>query len=224
MDTGHRPISVVLADHNLLIRQGLRRILEEQGNMAIVGEARNAQEALALVQELSPDVLLINVGLPHLGGIPTIRRVKQAAPQTEVVAISAEAGDQVMAALEAGAAGYLLADTEPETLLRVIRGARDGELIMAARPFPGRSGRGTERRTRRFAEGKAGHLSAREMEILQEIAQGATDREIAAHLTISEATVKTHIRSILKKVKARNRAHAVARFLGEPGDGAPGQR
>jgi len=204
-------IRVLIADHQVLTRRGLKAVLDGEGGIEVVGEAASSHEVFTLVKERRPDIVLMNMELPPLGGIGTNMTLKLEAPEIEVVLISGRDPDErVMQAMEVGASGFVLTDISPENLVRVIRSVADGGTVIHPKII--------RRLVRRLSTGRDGAprtegLSEREWEILLHIAQGATDKEIATRLHISETTVKTHVRSILKKTQTRNRTEAVAKVL-----------
>ncbi|MDR5694902.1 MAG: response regulator transcription factor [Armatimonadota bacterium] len=204
-------IRILIADHQVLTRRGLKALLDGEGGIEVVGEASSSQEVFALVKERKPHIVLMNMELPPLGGIGTTMTLKLEVPEIEVVLISGrDPDDRVMEAMEVGASGFVLTDISPENLVRVIRSVADGGTVIHPKIIRRLVHRLSSTRNGTVrAEG----LSVREWEILLHIAQGFTDREIATRLHISETTVKTHVRSILKKTQTRNRTEAVTKVL-----------
>jgi DNA-binding NarL/FixJ family response regulator len=219
-------IRVLVADDQTLVRSGFRLILDAQADIDVVGEAGDGAEALALARELSPDVVLMDIRMPRLDGLDATRKLvaTNGAPRV-LVLTTFDADEYVYAAMRAGASGFLLKDVRAEQLAEAVRTVAAGETLLAPtvtrrlierfmhRPAPG------EQRPERLAE-----LSERELEVLRLVAQGLSNREIAATLFVSEATVKTHVTRVLSKLELRDRVQAVVLAyecgLVEPGDGA----
>ena len=201
---------VLLADDQAMVRSGLRLILELRG-VEVVGEAADGAEAVTLAAELEPDVVLMDVRMPGTDGIEATRRIVAAGLPCRVVVLTTFDLDQhVYDALRAGAAGFLLKDASADQLVGAVERAVAGEVPMAPQV--------TARLVDRFLEREPGSaavppgvesLSPREREVLSLVAQGLTNPEIAERLVLSLATVKTHVRSILAKLDARDRVHAV---------------
>jgi DNA-binding NarL/FixJ family response regulator len=209
-------VRVMVVDDMTLVRQGIESLLKGIDSVEIVGEVCDVQEALGILPRVSPDVVLLDQDMPGLATPEAVSLLKQHRPQTEIIVLS-EAPDEERAfrALEAGASGYVLKDISPENLVRAIHGVCDGRTM--THPYI------TRRLIERFRAlmqertGKNGaHLAGltnRELGIVMEMAEGATDREIAKKACLGESTVKSHIRSILRKIGARNRTQAVAYLL-----------
>jgi DNA-binding NarL/FixJ family response regulator len=202
--------SVLLADDQAMVRSGLRMILELRG-LVVVGEAADGAEAALLAAELEPDVVLMDVRMPGTDGIEGLRRIVAAGLPCRVVVLTTFDLDQhVYDALRAGASGFLLKDASAEQLVGAVERAAAGEVPMAPQV--------TARLVDRFLEREpdagtpppgVAALSPREREVLSLVAQGLTNPEIAERLVVSLATVKTHVRSILAKLDARDRVQAV---------------
>ena len=193
----------MVVDDHPVVRDGLRGVLDGEADMLVVGEAGHGAEALARVAEAAPDVVLMDLRMPTMGGVEAITALRTQAPGVRVLVLTTFDTDRdVLPAIEAGATGYLLKDTPREELLRAVRAAHRGEAVLS----PAVAGRlmGQVRAPERDA------LSAREMEVLRLVAAGSTNREAARALFISEATVKTHLLHIYAKLEVRDRASAVA--------------
>jgi len=209
-------LRVLIVDDTTLVRQGLRSLLEQRGGVDLVAEARSVPEALELLHTLNPDVVLLDQDIPGFDLAEAIRRLKAELPRTEVI-ILAEWPDEKRAleSLEAGAVGYVLKDIHIDNLARAIEGVTNGRTIL--HPRIARQLVESFRslmRERREKEGTwLGGLTSRELEILLQMTKGATDREIASKMFLSATTVKSHIRSIYRKIGARNRTQAVALVL-----------
>jgi NarL family two-component system response regulator LiaR len=196
-------ISVVIADDHPFVRHGLRTYLETLEDMDVAGEATNGVEAVELVERLLPDVVLMDLVMPEMDGIGAIRRIREVAPSTRVIALTSFADDEkVFPAIKAGAAGYLLKDVRPADLADAVRKASRGEALLApsvaARLMQEVSG---ER------PAPAG-LTERELEVLRLIARGMSNKQIAGELVVSEKTVKTHVSNILAKLHLADRTQA----------------
>jgi two-component system NarL family response regulator len=199
-----RPVRVLVADDHRLMREGTAALLRSDERVEVVGLASDGLEAVALAERRRPDVALVDLAMPRLGGIETCAVMRERLPGLHVLVLTvSEREDDLYAALRVGAAGYLLKDMPPAELVAAVIEAGRGEPriapLMAARmleEFP----RGDP------LEG----LSEREREVLALLAAGLRNREIAERLIIGEATVKTHVRHVLEKLRLRNRAEAAA--------------
>ncbi|MGD9987764.1 response regulator [Pseudonocardia sp.] len=199
------PIRVLIVDDHPVVRDGLRGVLTAEADLAVVGEAGNGAEALARLAAFDEpvDVVLMDLRMPVMGGVEAIRQLRRNGAGPRVLVLTTFDTDRdVLPAIEAGATGYLLKDTPREELLRAVRAAHRGEAVLS----PAVAGR-LMGQVRRPAEEA---LSARELEVLQLVAGGATNREAARRLFISEATIKTHLLHIYAKLDVRDRASAVS--------------
>jgi NarL family two-component system response regulator YdfI len=202
------PIRILVADDHLIIRQGLRLILETQEGFELVGEAADGAEAVRLCAELHPDVVLMDLRMPGLDGLSAIERLRTEQPGIAVVILTTfNEDDLMMRGLQLGAKGYLLKDTDREALFNTIWAASRGETLL--RP---------EIMARVLAQGKAAgvpatisvDLTERELEVLRGVAQGERSKEIAFRLGITERTVKAHLASIYNRLGVDSRAAAIA--------------
>ena len=208
---------IVIVDGHTLFRRGVRNILELEGDMEVIGEAGNGREAIALVEELTPDVILMDVGLPAPNGIETTQRIKRELPHTGVIVLAAnDDEDQLFEAIKAGAAAYVLKDIDPSDLIAIIRRVRSGEYLINDKVFakPAVASRVLKEFRELAVYGNDAQpifapLSPREVEILDNIAQGMTNKQVAYALSISEQTVKNHMSSILHKLSVNDRTQAV---------------
>jgi DNA-binding NarL/FixJ family response regulator len=209
-------VRVMVIDDMTLVRQGIESLLRGRESVEIVGQASDVPEAMNTIAQIDPDVVLLDQDMPGLATPEAVSLLKQHQARTEIIVMS-EAPDEERAfrALEAGASGYVLKDISPENLIRAIHGVCDGRTV--THPYITR--RLIERfrvlmqeRTSQNGAHLAG-LTNRELGIVVEMAEGATDREIAKKACLGESTVKSHIRSILRKIGARNRTQAVAYLL-----------
>ena len=209
-------LRVMLVDDHALVRSAVRQAISAP-EIELVGEAANAEEALALAPALRPDILLLDIDLPGMGGLQLLAELAPRLPQTKIVMLTVSSSERdLLDAVARGAAGYLTKDLSPEALLRTLRGTQRGELAMSRR-FAARALRhfADAARRGRISVGAADDLlalSPRENDVLAMLADGLTDREIANALTISPRTVETHVSNILHKLGVRNRAEAAQRY------------
>lgn len=204
-------IRVVIADDHAVVRQGLRFLLEQQGDIAVVGEGADGARAVALVADLLPDVALVDLLMPAMDGVTAIRAIKLAAPTTRVIVLTSyHEDDQIFAAIEAGALSYLLKDTNPRGIVAAVRAAARGESVLhpmvAARVL---------REMRQAPRSPLDDLTQREVKVLTRLARGRSNREIAVDLSIGEQTVKTHVSNILSKLHLADRTQAAIYALQE---------
>jgi DNA-binding NarL/FixJ family response regulator len=195
-------IRVLIVDDHPVVRGGLRGVFAGDPDFEVVGEAANGREALEQIRRQPVDVVLMDLRMPEMGGVEAIQQVRSLSPETQVLVLTTYDSDRdVIPAIEAGASGYLLKDVPGDELLRAVRAVMKGESVLSP-PVARR----LISQVRRPA-GEA--LSQREIEVLQQVANGASNREIAAALFVSEATVKTHLLHIFEKLGVRDRAAAV---------------
>jgi NarL family two-component system response regulator LiaR len=200
-------ISVLITDDHALVRNGIRDFLELQPDLSVLGEASSGEQAVQMATELAPDVVLMDLVMPGIGGVEATRKVKQASPHSQIIVLTSYHEDEyIFPALRAGALSYVLKDIGPDELAETIRRAARGESVLhprvAARVV--QEVRGARNDTPNlFTE-----LSDRELEVLRLIADGLANAEIANKLIISEKTVKGHVSNILGKLHMLDRTQA----------------
>lgn len=211
-----KPITVLLAEDHMIVREGLRALLKLETDMKIVGEAENGRQAVALVSQLGPDVVVMDIAMPLLNGLEATRQILQTAPSTKVLMLSAHSDDayveQVMAL---GAAGYLIKQTAAHVLPEAIREVQQGRTFFS--PSISRRIKNHDRKTPARGQRpgkKAPLLTSRETEVLQLIAEGKANKQTADELHISIKTVEKHRQSLMQKLNIHDTAgltrHAIA--------------
>jgi two-component system NarL family response regulator len=193
-------IRILIADDHSVVREGLVSLVKRKSDMIVVGEASNGREAVDLWREHRPDVTLLDLRMPELDGVGAIKEIRELDEDARIVVLTTFDGDEdIYRAIKAGAKGYLLKDSAREALMDCIRRVHAGETCIP----PSLAAKLAER-----VSGEA--LSAREIEVLQRVAAGKSNKEIGAELFISEGTVKTHVKSIFSKLDVVSRTEAVA--------------
>lgn len=200
-------IGVLIADDHTLFRRGVRKMLETEDDMSVLGEASTGREALQMARELMPDVILMDVQMPEMDGIEATRALHREMPHIGIVFVTMHANDEfVFRGLQAGGRGYVVKDADPETMLRAIRAVAKGESLLDASV--------AQKVMRQFAAldrsptPLVDSLTPREVEVLKLIAEGMSNKEIAGRLGLSEKTVKNHINNILSKLHLYDRTQA----------------
>jgi NarL family two-component system response regulator YdfI len=201
-------IKLLIADDHLIIRQGLRLILETETDFELIGEASDGNDALSLCKKLKPDVVLMDLRMPNTDGLTAIEKLRVEQPDIAVVILTTFNEDDLMLrGLQAGAHGYLLKDTDRNTLFNTIRAAARGETLLKpeimARIL-------SQKNIAKVESNERTNLTDRELEVLEAVARGERSKEVASHLGISERTVKAHLASIYNKLGVDSRAAAIA--------------
>jgi len=198
-------IRILVADDHPIVRDGLIAILSTQPDFQVVGEAASGVEVVRLVDQLDPDVILLDLEMPEMDGVQALEQIRQTHPHSQAIVFTAfDTDERILAAVRAGAKGYLLKGSPREEIFRAVRLASQGSSLL--QPVI------ASRLLHHVAESTSDHpnLTGREMEVLELLAQGKTNKEISAALVISERTTKFHISSLLRKLGAGNRTEAVA--------------
>jgi NarL family two-component system response regulator LiaR len=207
------PIRIFIADDHAIVRKGIGAVLEIVPDIDVVGEAENGREAVAQVEVLRPDVILMDLVMPEMDGIEAIRHIKDRQPDARILVLTTFAGeDKIFPAIKAGALGYHLKDSRPEELVQAIRQVYRGESSLhpvIARKVLEELSRPSERPP------TPDPLTPREVEVLRLVAQGLENREIAEKLVITEATVRTHVSNITGKLHVASRTQAALYALRE---------
>ena len=199
---GSREIRVLLVDDQEMVRLGIRGMLKYSDGLVVVGEAADGEQALAKVEAAKPDVVLLDIHMPKMDGVETMKRLRELSPEIRVILLSVYAKDEyIFDGLRAGARGYLLKDIGEDELVRAIKTVHAGGSLLP--PVV------AERLVDQLEIHAGPHLTDREMEVLQLIAAGARNKEIAEHLSLSLRTVRFHIDNTYQKLGARNSTGAV---------------
>lgn len=211
------PITVLIVDDHQVVRAGLRSMIEDEKGITVVGEAGDGEEALAMVKELSPTLVLMDIEMPKMNGLEATRLIKSVAPTTSVVMISGyDKESYVIEAIRAGAAGYVLKDVSRDLLVNMVKAVSAGgellastmlrralEHVVASQPESHQEGVGS----------LADSISPREHEVLDLMVEGLTNKQIASHLSLAEDTVKKHVQSVIAKLQASDRTQAAVKAV-----------
>jgi two-component system, NarL family, nitrate/nitrite response regulator NarL len=219
VDSSEQPLRILIVDGDAFFRRGVREIVNEAAGMHVVGEAADGEQAVQLARELGAhqlDLVLIDVDLPRLDGIAAAQQLIRNDPSLAVAMLTLSTLDQdLVNSVRSGAIGFLSKNLAPDALVRALHGFQRGESLPMSRAM-GQKLLGMVRQSgtppRSMVAPPTPNLTPREKEVLELVAHGARDREIAQQFVISESTVKKHVQNILRKLQARNRAEAVARL------------
>ena len=204
-------IKLLIVDDHMVVRDGLNSMLGRQKDFAVVGQAKNGLEAVERARELGPHVILMDLRMPEMDGVEAMRRIKAEDEDAKFIVLTTFDSDEyIFDAIEAGAKGYLLKDASREDLFQAVRAVHRGESIMQ----PGVAAKVLDRFAQLSRESAGVEVvSEREVEVIHLMARGASNKEIASTLGISESTVKTHVANILQKLDAKDRTQAVTQAM-----------
>jgi NarL family two-component system response regulator LiaR len=201
-------IRLLVVDDHPLVRKGIVAVLETEPDMEVVGECSDGAEAVAQAEKLKPDVILLDLMMPHMDGVEAAQKIKETAPDTQILVLTSfGSADKIFPALNAGVTGYLLKDSDPGELQRAIRRVHRGENYLhpkVTRELLNRMAQPPEPQASQQPE----LLTERELEVLRCIARGMSNAEIAQQLVVSEATVHTHVNRVLTKLNLNSRTQA----------------
>jgi NarL family two-component system response regulator LiaR len=210
-----RPIRVLLVDDHAVVRKGLRALFEREPGIEVVGEAADGEQAVQAVDRLRPDVILMDLEMPGIGGVEAARQMSESHPASKIVVLTSHAAEEdVFPALKAGALGYLLKHSAPDDVVRAIHQAHQGETVLhpaIARMVLQELNRPPQPRQQPTTD----PLSGREIEVLRLLARGMSNQEIADTLVVGEATVRSHVSAILRKLQLASRTQAALYALRE---------
>jgi two-component system, NarL family, response regulator LiaR len=207
MENQQQPITLLIVDDHIVVRQGLRTFLETQPDLKVIGDTASGKEALSMVEQYLPDVALVDLVMPGMDGVEVTRRIRSLSPHTQVIIFSSFYKDEhIFPAIRSGALSYLLKDARPDELVDAIHKAAAGEAVLdpkVAARIVQEMQQGGAQGINPFAE-----LSEREMEVLRLIASGLSNQAIAEQLVISEKTVKSHVSNVFSKLHLSDRTQA----------------
>jgi len=206
-DETESPIRILIVDDHGMVRFGLRGYLQSMAGLSIEGEAASAEQALAMIEKLNIDVVLMDLVLPNMSGSEATRRIKQKHPEIRVLVLTSYFDDEhILPSIRAGAAGYLLKDIDPDDLAMAIKAAYHGQTVLHPHVM-----NYLAERVSQLGTGETdpfANLSERELDVMRLVARGLTNHAIASHLMVSENTVRTHVSNILAKLDLRDRTQA----------------
>jgi DNA-binding NarL/FixJ family response regulator len=198
------PLSVLIVDDHSVVREGVRRLLSQEDDISVVGEASSGEEAIGLVSRRRPDLVLMDARMPGMGGVRAIQQILEETPRVRIIVFTAHGEEDLLwESLDIGAHGFILKDVDGTTLISALRQVAAGEPYVDQRLAP-------DFLRQLSRPKKTGVLSARERQILQLLADGCSNREVSERLVLSVETVKTHVKHILAKLDAEHRTQAVA--------------
>lgn len=206
--------TILLIDDHPMLRSGVKQLISLEPQLKVIGEASNGQQGIELAEELDPDLILLDLNMPGMNGLETLDQLRTRTLSGRVVVFSvSNHEDDVISVLKRGADGYLLKDMEPEDLLRSLHQAAAGQVVISEALTPVLAA--SLRESRPSSERDVQQLTPRECDILKLIAQGLPNKMIARKLTITESTVKVHVKHLLKKMKLKSRVEAAVWVLQE---------
>ena len=213
-------IKILIADDHALLRQGIKRVLNFENDLEVIGEAEDGQEALARTLVLLPDILLLDINMPGMNGLEVAKQLQVSKCKTKIIALTIHDSDNyVLELLKNGALGYLLKDVEPAVLIKAIHVVYDGNAFvypeLAERLFGGISQPEdvNEKAKEMWNEGRSERLTARELDVLACVAKGFSNQDIAEELHVSEKTIKNHLTNIFRKLNVNDRTQALVYVL-----------
>ncbi len=209
-------IKVLIVDDHEMVRDGLSVMMEREEDFTVVGEAQNGLEAVEKTKALNPDVVLMDLRMPDMDGVEAMRQIRAVQDDVKFLVLTTYDSDEyIFDAIEAGAKGYLLKDTSREELFRAVRTVNRGESLIEPAVVSRLLDRLTELSHRAAHGPEHGALSEREVEVLQLMARGSANKQIASDLSITESTVKTHVANIFQKLEVSHRTEAVTKAISQ---------
>lgn len=210
------PLRIMLVDDHVLFRRGIAALIRARPGWRVVGEANDGLEAVDLARRTVPDVILMDIHMPRQDGLETVKILLQEMPQLKIIMLTvSEAESDLFEALESGAHGYLLKNLEPEQLYEMLNDVRDGEAVISGAMATKVLDEWDQSSQEQAGQVSEAALTPREIEVLEQVATGATNKEIGQVLGISENTVKIHLRNILEKLDVQNRVQAAVKAVKE---------
>jgi DNA-binding NarL/FixJ family response regulator len=205
-----QPTKVLIVDDHALLRQGVRNTIEPEEDFEVVGEAEDGAKALAKAKELKPDLILMDISMPHGNGLEALSAIKRELPDVKIIMLTVhDKEENLLEAIKRGAEGFLSKNVRAKALLDSLRGAMRGEAAIS-RHMAGKILKEFARLAELEAKKTPGQLTPREKEVLQKLSEGLSNKEIGLSLCISENTVKVHVKNILRKLHLQNRTEAAA--------------
>lgn len=199
-----KKIKILIADDHSLFREGLRKLLESDAALEVIGEVGDGQGAINLTRKLKPDLVLMDINMPGTNGLVAIEVIKREAPAVKIIALTVSEGEEVLASVKAGVSAYMLKDVLGSDLIQTIHRVQEGEVVI----HPRVTGQLVQELTRPHKKNDQLNLTRREKEILEMLVKGNSNREMALAMFISEKTVKNHLTSIFRKLGVKDRTQA----------------